>query len=52
MLVYMSSFMLSAQGQHEEAIAHAERCVASIGKASRTDPRFRDLIRGTDRTVP
>jgi tetratricopeptide (TPR) repeat protein len=36
MLVYMSSFMLSALGQHEEAIAGAERCVASVGKASRT----------------
>ena len=36
MLVYMASFMLSAQGQHEEAIANAERCVASVGKASRT----------------
>jgi eukaryotic-like serine/threonine-protein kinase len=36
MLLYMSSFMLSALGQHQEAIATAEQCVALIGKASRT----------------
>lgn len=36
MLLYMSSFLLSALGQHQDAIASAEQCVASIGKASRT----------------
>ena len=36
MLRYMSTYMLSALGQHEEAVAIAERGVASIGKASRT----------------
>jgi tetratricopeptide (TPR) repeat protein len=36
MLLYMSSFLFSAVGQHQEAIAAAEQCVASIGKASRT----------------
>ena len=36
MLLYMSGFLLSALDRHEEAIAAAEQCVASIGKASRT----------------
>ena len=35
-LLYASSAVLSALGQHKEAIANAERCVSTIGKASRT----------------
>ncbi len=36
MLLYMSSFLLTALGRHEEAIANAAQCLATIGKASRT----------------
>ncbi|HEU5236835.1 MAG TPA: protein kinase, partial [Pyrinomonadaceae bacterium] len=36
LLLYASSAVFSALGQHEEAIRKAEQCVASIGKASRT----------------
>lgn len=36
MLLYVSSFLLTALGRHEEAIANAAQCLATIGKASRT----------------
>jgi tetratricopeptide (TPR) repeat protein/serine/threonine protein kinase len=36
MLLYMYSLVLSATGQHEEAISTGEKCVTFIGKASRT----------------
>lgn len=36
MLLYVSSFLLTALGKHEEAIANATQCLATIGKASRT----------------
>ncbi len=36
MLLYVSSFLLTALGRHDEAIANATQCLATIGKASRT----------------
>jgi serine/threonine protein kinase/Flp pilus assembly protein TadD len=36
MLLYLSSFILTAMGRHDDAIADAEQCVAITGKASRT----------------
>src|SRR6185369_15916940 len=36
MLLYVSSFLLTALGRHDEAIANAIQCLATIGKASRT----------------
>ncbi|PYK30051.1 MAG: hypothetical protein DME57_08145 [Verrucomicrobia bacterium] len=36
MLLYVSSFLLTALGRHDEAIANASQCLATIGKASRT----------------
>jgi len=36
MLLYLSSFLHTALGQHEEAIANAKECIDTTGKASRT----------------
>jgi tetratricopeptide (TPR) repeat protein len=36
MSLYVTSFLFTAMGRHEEAIANAEQCVATTGKASRT----------------
>src|ERR1043165_4734665 len=36
MLIYVSSFLLTAMGRHEEAIARAAQVIATAGKASRT----------------
>jgi serine/threonine protein kinase/tetratricopeptide (TPR) repeat protein len=36
MSLYVTSFVFTAMGRHEEAIANAEQCIATTGKASRT----------------
>jgi serine/threonine protein kinase/Flp pilus assembly protein TadD len=36
MSLYVTSFLFTAMGRHEEAIAGAEQCMATTGKASRT----------------
>ncbi len=36
MSLYVTSFLFTAMGRHEEAIANAEQCIATTGKASRT----------------
>src|SRR5688500_5571212 len=36
MMLYASSFLLSRLGRHEEAVAHAQKCVEVMGKASNT----------------
>jgi eukaryotic-like serine/threonine-protein kinase len=40
MILFGSSYLLSALGQHEEAIAAAEKSVAAMGKASHTLARL------------
>lgn len=52
MLLYVSSFLLTALGRHEEAIANATQCLATIGKASRTLGRLGAAYAWAGKTQP